>query len=42
MVAMIEYGEPLYWYIGMTIVFVFGILLGIMFATPEKAQKNND
>ena len=39
---MIEQGEPLYWFIGMYLVFILGILLGIMFATPEKRHKKTD
>lgn len=39
---MIEQGEPLYWFIGMYLVFILGILIGAMIFGSKNAQKNGN
>lgn len=41
MVAVIEYGEPLYWLIGMFLIFLLGIMIGAMAVTTEKEHKKS-
>lgn len=39
---MIEQGEPLYWFIGMFLVFIFGLMIGATIFAPEKDHKKTD